>query len=180
MTTDRRPGDRHKGTPKAVRMPGALLAWYKRHAVETGLPVNAAIVAALEDYRQRHDGSSTTVSPGSVGVGITVDPRQPPGIVSVVSRGKETAEVCSFALGAETGAEPGRNPCPSVRPGPPPADGEYRCELGKGHAGQHCFAGSRWSDQETAPERENKTRAKGPCEHRVSPGSYCRRCDRLI
>jgi hypothetical protein len=32
----------------------------------------------------------------------------------------------------------------------------------------------------SAETKEPKTRAKGPCEHRIPPGSYCRRCDRLI
>ena len=49
--------DRHKTDPKAVRMPDGLLAWYKQHATGTGQSVNRAIVAALEDYRRRHEGS---------------------------------------------------------------------------------------------------------------------------
>jgi hypothetical protein len=32
----------------------------------------------------------------------------------------------------------------------------------------------------SAETKEPKPRAKGPCDHRIPPGSYCRRCDRLI
>lgn len=48
--------DRHKHKPKAVRMPDGLLAWYEKRAEATGTSVNAALVAALEDYRKRHEG----------------------------------------------------------------------------------------------------------------------------
>jgi hypothetical protein len=51
--------DRHKTKPKAVRMPDGLLAWYEEHVKGTGLTVNGAIVAALEEYRDRHGGSTT-------------------------------------------------------------------------------------------------------------------------
>lgn len=47
--------DRHKRHPKAVRMPGGLQAWYEAYADEHDLSVNAALVAALEEFRQRHD-----------------------------------------------------------------------------------------------------------------------------
>ena len=50
--------DRHKNPPKAVRMPDGLLAWYEDRAADTGQPVNALIVAALEDNRQRQDGAT--------------------------------------------------------------------------------------------------------------------------
>lgn len=33
---------------------------------------------------------------------------------------------------------------------------------------------------EPVPEAPRKSRAKGPCGHRVPPGSYCRSCGRLI
>jgi hypothetical protein len=52
--------DRHKNDPKAVRMPGGLLAWYEEHAKAAGISVNAALVGALEEYRARHDSGSTT------------------------------------------------------------------------------------------------------------------------
>jgi hypothetical protein len=32
----------------------------------------------------------------------------------------------------------------------------------------------------SAETKEPKRAAKGPCEHRIQPGSYCRRCGRLI
>jgi hypothetical protein len=54
--------DRHKTAPKAVRMPDGLLAWYEQHAAATGRPVNAALVAALTEYRTQHEGGSTTVA----------------------------------------------------------------------------------------------------------------------
>ncbi len=55
--------DRHKSKPKAVRMPDGLLAWYEQHAGDTSRTVNAVLVGALEDYRQRHEGGSTTAIP---------------------------------------------------------------------------------------------------------------------
>lgn len=33
---------------------------------------------------------------------------------------------------------------------------------------------------EPEPERSRKPSSKGPCPHRVSPGAYCKRCERLI
>ena len=51
--------DRHKNPPKAVRMPDGLLAWYEQHAEASGQSVNGALVAALEEYRQRRDGGGT-------------------------------------------------------------------------------------------------------------------------
>lgn len=54
--------DRHKSKPKAVRMPGGLLAWYEAIAAAEGRAVNAVLVEALEEYRQRRqpapDGSA--------------------------------------------------------------------------------------------------------------------------
>ena len=50
--------DRHKVKPKAVRMPGGLLAWYQSRAESEDRPVNAVIVEALEEYRQRHGGDA--------------------------------------------------------------------------------------------------------------------------
>jgi LDH2 family malate/lactate/ureidoglycolate dehydrogenase len=51
--------DRHKRTPKAVRMPGGLLAWYEEHAKSKGVPVNAALVTALESYRKQTEQAAT-------------------------------------------------------------------------------------------------------------------------
>ena len=53
--------DRHKTKPKAVRMPDGLEAWYRERAAEEGQPVNSLLVAALEEYRARHDGATTPV-----------------------------------------------------------------------------------------------------------------------
>jgi hypothetical protein len=47
--------DRHKESPQAVRMPGDLKEWYRQHAAGTGQSLNAVLVAALTEYRQRHD-----------------------------------------------------------------------------------------------------------------------------
>jgi hypothetical protein len=52
------PPDRHKITPKAVRMPGGLLAWYEQLAAATGRPVNAVLVGTLEEFRERHESES--------------------------------------------------------------------------------------------------------------------------
>ena len=86
--------DRHKNHPKTVRMPAGLLAWYQERATATSEPVNALLVAALEDHRRRHDGGDTlpaaskvtppAVTPPSPGRGRKVkagSPAQPPGRV---------------------------------------------------------------------------------------------------
>jgi PadR family transcriptional regulator PadR len=65
---------------------------------------------------------------GGIEIGVTVDERQPPGVVGIVSRGRESTSVSAFSLGA--------------------------------------------SEPEAA--------GKGPCEHRIPPGAYCRTCERLI
>lgn len=44
--------DRHLTKPKAVRMPGGLLAWIEGYAAKHGQPVNAVIVKALEEFRE--------------------------------------------------------------------------------------------------------------------------------
>jgi hypothetical protein len=67
------------------------------------------------------------------------------------------------------GPDPG---CPAVMPGPPPADGAYRCELGAGHYAEHCFAGSRWSDAGTRYRPAAVTTDPQPSEIQVimTPG----------
>jgi hypothetical protein len=47
--------DRHLTKPKAVRMPGGLLAWYERYAPANGTNVNAAMVQALQEFRERNE-----------------------------------------------------------------------------------------------------------------------------
>jgi hypothetical protein len=37
-------------------MPDGLLAWYRDYAEKTGRPVNAVMVKALEEFRERADG----------------------------------------------------------------------------------------------------------------------------
>jgi hypothetical protein len=39
------------------------------------------------------------------------------------------------------------NQCPAIMPGPPPAVGQYQCELGAGHGYAHHSAGLRWEDR---------------------------------
>lgn len=63
----------------------------------------AALEAARSCQRCRENDSGILETPG---VGITVDCRQPPGIVSVASRGEEATEVRSFALAPEPDAKP--------------------------------------------------------------------------
>lgn len=47
--------DRHLTKPKAVRMPGGLLAWYERYAPANDTSVNAAMVRALQEFRERNE-----------------------------------------------------------------------------------------------------------------------------
>jgi hypothetical protein len=51
--------DRHKVKPKAVRMPDGLLARVETAAPESGLSVNAFIVAAIEEKLERRASGST-------------------------------------------------------------------------------------------------------------------------
>jgi hypothetical protein len=55
--------DRHKNRPKAVRMPDGLLGWYETYAAAQDSSVNSALVAALEEFRSRHDGATTAPVP---------------------------------------------------------------------------------------------------------------------
>jgi hypothetical protein len=50
--------DRHKTQPKAVRMPAGLLDWYKTHAAFTSQTVNAAMVRALQEFRDRNEDAN--------------------------------------------------------------------------------------------------------------------------
>jgi hypothetical protein len=61
--------------------------------------------AALEVARRTTDSGILE----RLGIGIMVDDRQPPGIVSVVGPGEEVTEVRSFTVAPE--AEPGARPC---------------------------------------------------------------------
>jgi PadR family transcriptional regulator PadR len=71
---------------------------------------------------------------GGVEIGVTMDERQPPGVVGIVSRGRDSSSVSAFSLGAS----------------------------------------------KPEPEQDAKPVSKGPCEHRIRPGAYCRTCERLI
>ena len=57
--------DRHKEPPQAVRLPGDLRAWYRERAAADGRSLNSVLVAALEEYRTRHDSGSTTPAASS-------------------------------------------------------------------------------------------------------------------
>jgi hypothetical protein len=69
--------DRHKRPPKAVRMPGGLLAWYKAEAERRGQTVNALIVAALEEFRQEAE-SGATARAGAPEPGATTERARKP------------------------------------------------------------------------------------------------------
>lgn len=100
--------DRHKSKPKAVRMPDGLEAWYRQHATETGRTLNAALVAALEDYRNRHEAAPLSV--GGLKIPVVIDERQPPGTIGLVSAWREGGEVkASAAVVVNVAPDPG---CP--------------------------------------------------------------------
>jgi hypothetical protein len=54
--------DRHLVKPKAVRMPGGLLAWYEQHAEANDTNVNAAMVQALQEFRERNEEGASEPS----------------------------------------------------------------------------------------------------------------------
>jgi PadR family transcriptional regulator PadR len=80
------------------------------------------------------EGPPPPLSIGGIEIGVTVDERQPPGVVGIVSRGRDSTSVSAFSIGAS----------------------------------------------EAGPEQDRKPDGKGPCEHRIRPGAYCRTCERLI
>jgi hypothetical protein len=45
--------------PKTIRFPAGsdLLAWFIRHAKDTGISTNGALILALEKYRAEHNGA---------------------------------------------------------------------------------------------------------------------------
>jgi hypothetical protein len=45
--------------PKTIRFPAGsdLLAWFIRHARDTGISTNGALILALEKYRAEHNGA---------------------------------------------------------------------------------------------------------------------------
>jgi hypothetical protein len=97
--------DRHKSKPKAVRMPDGLLAWYGQHAEATGSTLNGAIVAALEDYRKRHEGTPLEATgPGRDEVPVVKSGRRPRVAVAVPDCSEE-----------ETAQKPGNCKHPKVR-----------------------------------------------------------------
>jgi hypothetical protein len=75
--------DRHKTQPKAVRMPGGLLAWYERYAAASGTSVNAAMVQALQEFRERNEDGTDFH-----GVPVVADARMPAGFVALVAPGQ--------------------------------------------------------------------------------------------
>jgi hypothetical protein len=55
-------------------MPAGLRSWYREHAAATGQKLNALLVAALEEYRARHDGA--TAAPAPAASGTTAAPKR--------------------------------------------------------------------------------------------------------
>ena len=58
-------------------MPDGLEAWYGEYAAKTGKAVNAVLVAALEEFRSRHDGATAPPAPAPRGTTASRKPRQP-------------------------------------------------------------------------------------------------------
>jgi hypothetical protein len=97
--------DRHLTKPKAVRMPGGLLPWYEDYATANSLAVNAVLVLALEEFRQRHAGATAP------------EPAKPAGATTRPARTKPARPVAAPASesprkspSAERGACPHRLP----------------------------------------------------------------------
>jgi hypothetical protein len=57
-------------------MPDGLLAWYSQHARDTGRPVNAVLVEALEAFRADRSAATTAAPPRRKGA--TASRRQHP------------------------------------------------------------------------------------------------------
>jgi hypothetical protein len=75
--------DRHKTRPKAVRMPDGLLAWYEQHAEANDTSVNAAMVRALQEFRERNEEGTDFH-----GIPVVADARMPAGFVALVAPGQ--------------------------------------------------------------------------------------------
>ena len=69
--------NQHKTTPKAVRMPGGLLARIESAVEGSPETVNAFIVAAIEDRLERREGGSTP-PPARARTGSTAQARTGP------------------------------------------------------------------------------------------------------
>jgi hypothetical protein len=51
--------DRHKTRPKTVRLPGdGLEEWYRKYATANGTTPNAAMVRALQEFREHNKEES--------------------------------------------------------------------------------------------------------------------------
>lgn len=96
MTTDR-----HKEPPQAVRMPDGLKAWYREQATAEGQPLNALLVAALEEFRARHDGATTPPAPATRGATAPRKPRQPKAAPVVTFTVPLDSPNARIALGAD-------------------------------------------------------------------------------
>lgn len=100
-----------------VSEPEAVLLDSVRGELRRGPWMREAALGAA--HRMRNSGI-----PESLGIGIIVDDRQPPGIVSVIAPGEEKTDVRSFALTPEEavpkhGRKPkAKRPCEHrIRPG---------------------------------------------------------------
>ena len=114
--------DRHKIKPKAVRMPGGLLAWYEDFAGASAEAVNAVLVRALEEFRARNGGATAPAE------GATTEPngattRKPPR----QSR-ERSAGTAGTAARTVTPAAEGVPPVVLQPPGPEPAPARQKAQ----------------------------------------------------
>jgi hypothetical protein len=58
-------------------MPDGLESWFKARARETGQSVNALMVAALEEFRNRQDGATAPAPAKAAGATTRTQARQP-------------------------------------------------------------------------------------------------------
>jgi DNA-binding MarR family transcriptional regulator len=91
--------------------------------------VRAAVQLAALGAAFDAPGSAAPLSIGGIEVGITVDERQPPGTVGIVSRDRDGVPVSAFSLGAEVPEpEEAREPGPCEHRRPP---GSYCARCGR-------------------------------------------------
>ena len=73
-------------------MPDGLREWYEDFAAKTGKAVNAVLVAALEEFRSRHDGATAPPAPAPRGTTASRKPRPPKAAPAARENGPEGAE----------------------------------------------------------------------------------------
>jgi hypothetical protein len=92
----------HKRSPLSVRLPEGDQAWLADHAVKAGKAVNAVVVAAILEYRERHDGTTAAAIPPEGGK--TTRARKPRAAPTATFRQPEQAPACKPEAGAPEGA----------------------------------------------------------------------------